>query len=47
MPEMTDASLIQEIAQSAPEPIASREPYTFSEFDGVTVADFESILGRK
>ena len=36
-----------ELVAHVPEPIASREPYTFSAFDGVTVADFESILGRK
>ncbi len=36
-----------ELVTHVPAPIASREPYTFGEFDGVTVADFETILGRK
>ena len=36
----------QTLVAHAPEPIAEAEPYTFSDFDGVTVADFESILGR-
>ena len=34
------------LVANIPGPIAEREPYTFSDFDGVTVADFETILGR-
>jgi len=37
----------QTLVDHVPAPIADAEPYTFSDFDGVTVADFEAILGRK
>jgi len=35
------------LVDHVPAPIADAEPYTFSNFDGVTVADLKAILGKK
>ena len=37
----------QTLVDHVPPAIADSEPYTFSDFDGVSVADFEAILGRR
>ena len=39
-----DENQWQTLVARVPEPIAIREPYTFSDFDTVTVADFQAIL---
>ena len=36
----------QTLVDHVPPMIAESEPYTFSDFNGITVADFETILGR-
>ncbi len=42
--EGLDEDQWQTLVAHVPEPIASREPYTFSDFDAVTVEDFRAIL---
>ncbi len=45
--ESLDEDQWQTLVAHVPEPIAAREPYTFSDFDAVTVDDFRAILMGK
>lgn len=45
--ESLDEEQWQTLVAHVPEPIAAREPYTFGEFDGVTVADLRAILTQE